>query len=716
MRGLFVALGLVALCAFPACSCDNSNRHGDGGVGDMGVPVGGIYIMPSDVTLDLVTGQAPPTQAFSVFVHNDNGNDTDVTAMSTFTLADPTFGTMQANTFIAGTDHGGTTTLVANYNGATAQATIHVKVHGTFTSPDCPSCTFPGAGAASCGGMDTDPTVIYPNDGVLLPPNMNTISLQWLPGNGNTTFEIDLQNPATDVKIYANCKPTVDTRGAMSGGCQLDLSGAMWDFVAKSNKGGDPVKITVQGSSNGMCASPGANSVGMSFAEQDVAGGIYYWKSTVSASGTGGQIWRKEFGSTMPEEQITGVNNLGGTCNGCHGLSRDGLRMTINSDDDDSDDEYSDTNSGLVDVAMKTVIGGGGFGASGTPGFQTFNHDHSLFLASAGDGTGTDQTGGPMVTPNQFFIFDGNTFMRATPNAVTAAPAGQRATHPDWSADDKNVVFVVPTSVASWSNAFGQMLADDTHVLGGSLWTMPYTGSGAFGPATEILHAPSDLINNYYPSYAPDGSFIVFNHVDVTPGEFSGAPGLPDKDSFSNPHARVFVLQPGSNMPIDCANLNSTGDLSNSWPRWSPFIQTYKGQKLLWVTFSSTRDYGLLVRNSTGGNIQCYPPDSAEAPGGQHGTPFPSNCKQPQIWMAAINLTTAEVMNQGSDPSSPAFWLPFQDITTHNHTAQWTSSVVNMPPPDGGTCIAGGQNCTMAPNSCCADAPVCTANGTCGLP
>jgi len=24
------------------------------------------------------------------------------------------------------------------------------------------------------------------------------------------------------------------------------------------------------------------------------------------------------------------------------------------------------------------------------------------------------------------------------------------------------------------------------------------------------------------------------------------------------------------------------------------------------------------------------------------------------------------------DPSRPAFWLPFQDITTHNHTPQWT--------------------------------------------
>jgi hypothetical protein len=66
-----------------------------------------------------------------------------------------------------------------------------------------------------------------------------------------------------------------------------------------------------------------------------------------------------------------------------------------------------------------------------------------------------------------------------------------------------------------------------------------------------------------------------------------------------------------------------------------------------------------------------------------------------------------------TDPSFPAFWLPFQDVTTHNHTAQWTTTVVQSP-PDGGACIGGGEDCTKNPNGCCSDAPICTANGTCG--
>jgi hypothetical protein len=30
----------------------------------------------------------------------------------------------------------------------------------------------------------------------------------------------------------------------------------------------------------------------------------------------------------------------------------------------------------------------------------------------------------------------------------------------------------------------------------------------------------------------------------------------------------------------------------------------------------------------------------------------------------------------GGDPTGPAFWLPFQDINTNNHIAQWTEQVI----------------------------------------
>ena len=47
----------------------------------------------------------------------------------------------------------------------------------------------------------------------------------------------------------------------------------------------------------------------------------------------------------------------------------------------------------------------------------------------------------------------------------------------------------------------------------------------------------------------------------------------------------------------------------------------------------------------------------------------------PASIVAAVNITGSET-GSSADPSYPAFWLPFQDIQTHNHAAQWTSAVV----------------------------------------
>jgi hypothetical protein len=197
-------------------------------------------------------------------------------------------------------------------------------------------------------------------------------------------------------------------------------------------------------------------------------------------------------------------------------------------------------------------------------------------------------------------------------------------------------------------------------------------------------------------------------------------------DSFSNPAARMMVTKnTAGSTPIDLEAANGSPAASpvawsNSWPKWSPFVQNYKGDKLLWIAFSSTRDYGLRVRNHQSGMFQCYPPDSEEDPNGAHHQPFNPACQQPQLWMAAIDITQAITpripLITGGDPSHVAFWLPFQDIKTHNHTPQWTQAVANIPPPDAGVpCIPSGGNCQTNPGGCCAGL-ACSAQGTCGTP
>lgn len=720
----------LATAAVPGCNCShNPGRSGDGGDTDAGIPaIGSITIAPSDVTLDLVQGQPPQSQSFTVTYHAADG-DKDVTGAAMYTLNDPGIGTMNLNTFTTGTDHGGTTQLIAVYTPdgmqqQMAMATIHVRVHGAFQGPDCMNnCpAFPPDNAPTCTAMNITPNIVYPSDGVLLPPNMNVVSVQWTPFPGSPPtvqeFEVDFSNANTDVRVTTKCTTqTMDTTGVASGGCELVLDPTMWDFIAKSNRGGDAVKVTVRATTDGMCATPSMNSVNMAFAEEDLNGGIFYWKSSITAGGVGGNIWAKQFGNDIKEEQITGVagtNLANATCFGCHTLSRDGKQMLVNFDDADSDDEYGDVVHTLMDVMSKNSLDGHTSYGHFQPGFQTFNPDHTFYLASNGDGV-------KMPDTNFMYLYD--TSMPTTDTVIPFGPAASRPTMMDWSPDGKSILFVLPTKVAAWDGTPPQR-NDDDHVFGGSIYVAPWD------PMAKMAGTPTPVVmsqgeNNFYPSYSPDGSFIAFDRVPLqgTTATIDACTGTSPmrscpNDSFSNPKSRVWLMSTKQGaMPVDAENLNgspaaSPVDVSNSWPRWSPFIQMYKGDRLLWITFSSTRDYGLLVRNHQTGMFQCYPADSYEDPAAAHNQPFQPGCQQPQIWMAAVNLSHLEF--NATDPSFHAFWLPFQDITKHNHTAQWAAAVVTQPQPDMGTCIAAGGDCSSAPNNCCAG--VCTANGICGIP
>ena len=163
-----------------------------------------------------------------------------------------------------------------------------------FQAPDCTGCTFPPTTATACPSTTPPIAVVYPPDGVLVPPNMNVISVMWTPyGTPFQEFEVDFENSVTDMRVVTKCAAeTMDTEqpSQASGGCELDLDTTMWNFIANQNAGGEPVAITVRGTVDGMCASTSTNANRLSFTEQPLLGALYYWKSTVSASGTGGQI------------------------------------------------------------------------------------------------------------------------------------------------------------------------------------------------------------------------------------------------------------------------------------------------------------------------------------------------------------------------------------------------------------------------------------------
>jgi hypothetical protein len=542
----------------------------------------------------------------------------------------------------------------------------------------CPGCpVFPPlkGGPPACTGTGAQPTIVYPPNGVLLPPNMNVIEVQFTPGAGNSLFEVDFENSITDVRVETTCSAITNTQGVATGGCGYALDQNIWNDLAQNNRGGNPVVVTVRASPQNLSCVGVSSSVSITFAEEDINGGLYYWESATyngKAGATGG-IFRYDFGSRAPTATpfLTPSSFNNGRCVGCHSLSRDGQRMTYGTDDADSDDEYGDLTGNVMDVGALMTLSQFG------PGFQTFSNDHSMFLAS----DGLQQN-----TPPALNVYNGN-----TGQAAGQAPSGQQATHPDWSPDNSSVVFV-------WGNFMFDAHFGDDHFTSGSLYTMSFSG-GTWGTPKALLQQQG-TDNNYYPSYSPDGQFVIFNKASKT--DPSGG-----VDAYNNPDARIFVIPAAGGTPVELAKLDQAPGLANSWPRWSPFVQTYQGKRLLWVTFSSTRDYGLRVQNNQTGFVQCYPPDTPENPCSTgfncHCVPLgcyspnytscngPFNCptcKQPQIWMGAVFVESSE-LGMGVDTSFSAFWLPFQDDTSHNHIAQWTQTVVlgpdaGTPPSDAG--------------------------------
>ncbi|MEO8549610.1 MAG: hypothetical protein ABI678_06540 [Kofleriaceae bacterium] len=183
----------------------------------------------------------------------------------------------------------------------------------------------------------------------------------------------------------------------------------------------------------------------------------------------------------------------------------------------------------------------------------------------------------------------------------------------------------------------------------GSIYQVAQTGTDWAAP-TALVNATDALENNYYPAYAPDGRLVVFDRSHCTSGNAQGG----ECDADTNPDAVLMAIdsQVGGT-PVALANANRAGladgattALTNTFPKWNPFVfpMTPQGGHVAWVTFSSTRRFGLRAPPS-GGTL---------------------------LWMAAVDLDAPA----SSDPSFVAFALPFQDLATSNHIAQWTTQIV----------------------------------------
>jgi hypothetical protein len=269
--------------------------------------------------------------------------------------------------------------------------------------------------------------------------------------------------------------------------------------------------------------------------------------------------------------------------------------------------------------------------------FESWNPDGTAFVGVYGD---DHKTG-----PSNLLLFDG------TSGAMTGQIdlGGLRGDHPDWSKNGQRIVFTSADTTGSQT---------DQRPARGGIAYVEMTNGGWSAPK-QLVDAV-DGKNHYYPAIAPDNETLIYNESTCP----AGSTYAKDCNGDTDPSARLWVSQlpPAPVRPVELGLANAPGvadngaaDLTNSFPKWAPFVfQLSEERRLLWFTVSSTRQYGL------------RPP-----PPGANG----ESTKGTLIWMIGIDPNS---LSTNQDASYAGFVLPFQDITTSNHIAQWTEEV---PPP-----------------------------------
>jgi hypothetical protein len=144
---------------------------------------------------------------------------------------------------------------------------------------------------------------------------------------------------------------------------------------------------------------------------------------------------------------------------------------------------------------------------------------------------------------------------------------------------------------------------------------------------------------------------VVFNRSPSNADSFSNA--SPDADAGTMPDGELWAVPTAGGAAIRLSKASDPGALS--WPKWAPVLQDYFDGKIMWLTFSSARAYGLRLAQG----------------------------ERTQLWMVGFDPAKAAA---GQDPSVAAFWLPFQDINGGNHIAQWATTVPRKPCAQNADC------------------------------
>lgn len=612
---------LVTLVLVFAAACGSGSDNGDPSDSN----VLSIELSPQNAIL-VIEGTTPASAAFTATAQLEDGTTRDVTGEVQWSVDNANLGSFDGATLTTGTFMGGKTRVRARLDDHSGMADVTVMMRQRYPDPSAsdlpgdPGAPFEGPAASDPA---REPSLVYPNRGVLLPPNLRQLEIHFYPGADNTLFELGFTSETTDIKVYTRCTP-------LNGGCVYTPDHTVWQWIAESNRGlAAGLAIELRATDDAGTAVARSQTLPIAFSQDDIEGAVYYWTTSDTADSSTA-IMRFDFGQpdTAEATRFIGTEMTGGACVGCHALSRDGKKLVTASDS--SYNAYVL----LVEVATREPLVP--FDSTPRSAFSAWSPDGDRYV-----GVFADETS-PGFVSYDLNVFDGTSGEHVDTIAVDGSE-DHPTTHPDWSPDGKAIVFsrignVTESRRLSGTTAFAEQSSLRIVRSDGDAWA-----------AAEDLTDSIPGQATYYPAFSPGGDLLVLNRSECADGQ-NGE----DCDGYDDPGAALYVMapEPGAELvELSAANAPGATDTSPvvqaSYPKWAPFTFRRSGElgtRLHWVTFSSERNYGL------------------RQPAADHTL----------IWMAAVDPDAP----QGEDPSYPAFALPFQDLTTDNHTAQWTERAV----------------------------------------
>ncbi|MDD9944747.1 MAG: MopE-related protein, partial [Myxococcales bacterium] len=434
----------------------------------------------------------------------------------------------------------------------------------------------------------------YPNHESLVPRALPVKVVYWKADKDFDRFELTLTSGRHTVRIFTGEPSAVIPRSA-------------FDRLLRA-KGDTQIRLSLRAGPKASGPIVTGSPLEMTFVEDDLQGDIYFW-STEAQGIMRARIDGSAASKFFPQPD---ANDDEPACVGCHTLSRDGSRLAVAYEGEHLRGLAMPSRKRLYpdkDETSGPDYGWGTFDPTATRLLYAHKGQLSLLDADSGD-----------------TLSDVN------------MPEGVFVTHPDWSPDGQSVV------VTLLHDKHGK----NPEVEHSSIARIPVAPDGTFGKPEIIVESADDHDTLCFPSFSPDGAFIVYTRADGK--------------SKDQKKSELWMVATQGGEPRELARLNRREggrdgkDLGNRMPTWAP--QTRSGR--YWLTFSSSR-----------------------AIGGEK-----LDDKRDQLWLAAI-----EPEGSGTDPSHAASWLPFQRLDDSNHRAFWS-------PPGGDACVAEPELCDERDNDC----------------